>query len=309
MTTILVIILLALVLDRWLPERGGFRLWVWYSDWAESIEQRFNGGLRSHGIFAVLLAIAPILVTIFLANLILWQIAGALTFLFSVAVLYLCVDLYRLGAVAQAVAAALENDDVAQAAARLKDLTGKDTVETTGAGVAHATVEAVLKQGYKLVMAPIFWFLLLGPIGAMLQRLASVLDRLWAHHTARYAEFGWAAARLDDLLCWIPARITAISYAIMGSFEDALHCWRRQAGMWSGLSSGPLLASGMGALHLDTCEDGEKDAYGNMAIDPATLPDAGDVRRAVALVWRVMLFWLAVGLLMAGAHLAGFFTR
>jgi len=309
MTTILVIILLALVLDRWLPERGGFRLWVWYSDWAESIEQRFNGGLRSHGIFAVLLAIAPILVTIFLANLILWQIAGALTFLFSVAVLYLCVDLYRLGAVAQAVAAALENDDVAQAAARLKDLTGKDTVETTGAGVAHATVEAVLKQGNKLVMAPIFWFLLLGPLGAMLQRLASVLDRLWAHHTARYAEFGWAAARLDDLLCWIPARITAISYAIMGSFEDALHCWRRQAGMWSGLSSGPLLASGMGALHLDTCEDGEKDAYGNMAIDPATLPDAGDVRRAVALVWRVMLFWLAVGLLMAGAHLAGFFTR
>jgi len=232
-----------------------------------------------------------------------------LTFLFSVAVLYLCVDLYRLGAVAQAVAAALEKDDVAQAAARLKELTGKDTVETTGAGVAHATVEAVLKQGNKLVMAPIFWFLVLGPLGAMLQRLASVLDRLWAHRTARYAEFGWAAARLDDLLSWIPARITAISYAIMGSFEDALHCWRRQAGMWSGLSSGPLLASGMGALHLDTCEDGEKDAYGNMAIDPATLPDAGDVRRAVALVWRVMLFWLAVGLLMAGAHLAGFFTR
>jgi len=309
MTTILVIILLALVLDRWLPERGGFRLWVWYSDWAESIEQRFNGGLRAQGIFAVLLATAPILIVIALANLILGQIAGALTFLFSVVVLYLCVDLYRLGDVAWAVAAALENGDVAHASARLKDLTGKDTIETTEAGVAHATVEAVLKQGNKLVMAPIFWFLLLGPFGAMLQRLASVLDRLWAHRTARFTEFGWAAARLDDLLCWIPARITAISYAIMGSFEDALHCWRRQAGMWSGLSSGPLLASGLGALHLDTCEDGEKDAYGNMAIDPASLPDAGDVRRAVALVWRVMLFWLAVGLLMAGAHLAGFFTR
>ena len=309
MTTILVIILLALVLDRWLPERGGFRLWVWYSDWAESIEQRFNGGLRAQGIFAVLLAIAPILMVIALATLILGQIAGALTFLFSVVVLYLCVDLYRLGDVAWAVAAALENGDVAHAAARLKDLTGKATVETTEAGVAHATVEAVLKQGNKLVMAPIFWFLLLGPFGAMLQRLASVLDRLWAHRTARFTEFGWAAARLDDLLCWIPARITAISYAIMGSFEDALHCWRRQAGMWSGLSSGPLLASGLGALHLDTCEDGEKDAYGNMAIDPASLPDAGDVRRAVALVWRVMLFWLVVGLLMAGAHLAGFFAR
>jgi adenosylcobinamide-phosphate synthase len=296
MTTILVIILLALVLDRWLPDRGGFQIWTWYSDWAESVEQRFNGGLRSQGIFAVLLAVAPIILVIFLATLILGQIAAILVFLFAVAVLYLCVDLYRLG-------------DVAQAAARLKDLTGKDTVETTGAGVAHAAVEAVLKQANSLVAAPIFWFLLLGPLGAMLQRLAAVLDRLWAHRSTRYAEFGWAAARLDDLLCWIPARIMAISYAIMGSFEDALLCWRRQAGMWSGLGSGPLLASGLGALHLDTCEDGEKDAYGNMAIDPAALPDAGDVRRAVALVWRVMLFWLAVGLLMAGAHLAGFFTR
>lgn len=309
MTTILVIILLAFVLDRWLPDRGGFRLWAWYSDWAESVEQRFNGGLRSQGIFAVLLAIAPILVVILLATFVLGQIAAALVFLFAVAVLYLCVDLYRLGDVAQGVATALENGDVAHAAARLKDLTGKDTVETTEAGVAHATVEAVLKQANSLVAAPIFWFLVLGPLGAMLQRLAATLDRLWAHRTARFTEFGWAAARLDDLLCWIPARIMAISYAIMGSFEDALHCWRREAGMWSGLSSGPLLASGLGALHLDSCEEGEKDAYGNAAINPATLPQAADVRRAVALVWRVMLFWLAVGMLMAGAHLAGFFTR
>jgi adenosylcobinamide-phosphate synthase len=309
MTSTLVIILLALALDRWLPERGGFQLWNWYSDWAESIEQRFNGGLRSQGTFAVLLAIAPIIVAIFLATFILGQIAGVLVFLFAVAVLYLCVDLYRLGGVAMAVATALENGDVANAAIRLKGLTGKDTIETTEAGVAHATVEAVLKQANSLVVAPIFWFLLLGPLGAMLQRLASVLDRLWGHRTARFAEFGWAAARLDDLLSWLPARITALSYAVMGSFEDALHCWRRQAGMWSDISSGPLLASGLGALHLDTEEDGEEDAYGNTAINPATLPGAADVQRAVALVWRVMLFWLVVGLLMAGAHLAGFFTR
>jgi len=309
MTTILIIVLLALILDRWLPDRGGFQIWVWYSDWAESVEQRFNGGLRSQGIFAVLLAVGPIILVIFLASLVLGQIAAVLAFLFAVAVLYLCVDLYRLSDVAQTVAAALDGGDIAQAAARLKDLTGKDTVETTGAGVAHAAVEAVLKQANSLVAAPIFWFLLLGPLGAMAQRLAAALDRLWAHHNARFAEFGWAAARLDDLLCWLPARVMAISYAIMGSFEDALICWRRQAGMWSGLSSGPLLASGLGALHLDTCEDGEKDAYGNMAINPSALPGAGDVRRAVALVWRVMLFWLAVGVLMAGAHLAGFFTR
>src|SRR4030066_167953 len=101
MTTILVIVLLALVLDRWLPDRGGFQIWTWYSDWAESVEQRFNGGPRSPGIFSVLLAIAPIILGIFLATLVLGQIAAVLAFLFAVAVLYLCVDLYRLGDVAR----------------------------------------------------------------------------------------------------------------------------------------------------------------------------------------------------------------
>lgn len=310
MTTLLTIVLLAFVLDRLAPERGGFRLWAWYGDWAESIEQRFNGGLRRQGVYAVILAIAPVAVAVLLAAFVLHQIAGVLGFLFAVAVLYLCVDLQRLGSSAQAVANALDQGDVREAAARLKDLTGKDTVETTVAGVAHATVEAILKQANSLVMAPVFWFLVIGPIGALLQRLASVLDRMWGHRTARFAEFGWAAARLDDLITWVPARITAFSYAVMGSFEDALYCWRRRAGMWSDIGSGPLLTTGLGALRLETCEEpAEEDAYGNAALNPATLPDANDVRRALALVWRVLLFWLVIGLLMVAAHIAGFISR
>jgi len=310
MTTLLTVILLALALDRWLPDRGGFRLWAWYSDWAESIEERFNGGLRSQGIAALLLAVVPIGIVVILASFVLGQIAGVLAFGFAVVVLYFCVDLHRLGQVSQAVAAALEADNVPEAAARLKELTGKDTVETTSAGIAHATVEAVLRQGNMLAVAPLFWFLWLGPFGAMLQRMVAVLDRLWGNRSRQFAEFGWAAARLDDLLNWVPARITALSYAVMGSFEDALHCWRKRAGIWSDINSGPLLASGLGALHLDSCEDaGEQDAYGNTSIPPAALPGAVDVRRALALVWRVMLFWLAIGILMVGAHLAGFITR
>jgi adenosylcobinamide-phosphate synthase len=310
MTSILVIILVALAFDRWLPDRGGFHLWTWYSDWAESIEERFNGGLRSQGLFALLLAIAPVSLAVLLATFVLGQIAGLFVALLSIAVLYVCIDLHRFGQLAQAVAASLENDNVDEAAAYLRDLTGKETVETTNAGVAHATVEAVLKQTSSLVVAPIFWFMLLGPFGVMLQRMASVLDRLWGHHTPQFREFGWAAARLDDVLNWVPARITALSYAVMGSFEDALVCWRQRAGMWSDINSGPVLASGLGALHMGSCEDsGEEDVYGNKSIDPADLPNSGDIRRAVALVWRVMLFWLAIGLLMTGAHLFGFFSR
>jgi len=310
MTTLFATIVLALVLDYWLPDRGGFRLWTWYSDWAESIEERFNGGLRSQGVAALLLAVGPVSLVVLLAGFVLGQIAGALEFLFSIVVLYFCIDLHRLGLASQSIASSLDNDNVPDAANQLASLTGKETIETTSAGVAHATVEAVLKQTNSQVIAPIFWFLILGPFGVILQRLTSVLDRLWGHRISRFAEFGWAAARLDDLLNWVPARITALSYAVMGSFEDALHCWRRRAGMWSDINSGPILASGLGALHMETSNDSnEEDLYGNTAINPAALPNASDVRRAVALVWRVMLFWLVIGLLMVGAHLAGFFVR
>jgi len=310
MTLLIIAVFLAFALDRWLPVRVGNTFWSWYSDWVESIEHRFNGGLRSQGIVAVVLALGPVSAVVLIAYLVLGQISAVLAFVFVVAALYLCIDLYRLSHVVLSVATALEQGDVKAAAIKLRELTGKETVETTSAGVAHATVEAVLKQGNTLVMAPVFWFLVLGPFGAMLQRLVSVLDKAWGHRNAHYAEFGWAAARLDDLVTWVPARVTALSYAMMGSFEDALHCWRRHAGMWSDLGSGPLLVSGLGALHLTNCDEtNDDDPYGIQPLSPSALPTSGDVRRALALVWRVMLMWVTVGVLMAGANLAGFISR
>jgi adenosylcobinamide-phosphate synthase len=310
MTLTLLAILLAVLLDRFLPDRGSFPVWEYYSDWVESIEQRFNAGARSQGVSGVVVATVPLSAAIFLAWYLLSQMSGLLVFIFDVGVLYLCLDLYRLGATTEAVANALESNDLATAKVNLQVLTGKVTAEQSEAGIAHATVEAVLKLANTWVMSPLFWFVLLGPVGVALQRMFAVLDRLWGHRDERYAEFGWAAARLDDLLNWVPARITALSYAIMGSFEDALHCWRRSAGMWSDINSGPLLASGMGAMHLDVCDDGEReDVYGNRVITPTLLPDAGHVRRVMALVWRVLLFWLAVDVLMVGAHLFGLLMR
>ena len=310
MALTLVAILLAILLDRLTPERKSSKVWEWYSDWAEAIEQRFNAGSRIQGVSAVFLATVPISIGIFLAWYLLGQMAGLLVLMFNVVVLYLCVDLYLLGSVAQTVSSALENNDLAGAQASLQKLTGKPSVEQSEAGIAHATIEAVLKQANSLVISPLFWFILLGPVGAVLQRTVAVQDKLWGHRTERFAEFGWAAARLDDLLNWIPARLTALSYAVMGSFEDALHCWRRHAGMWSDINSGPLLASGLGAMHLGACEDTEhEDVYGNKMVTPTALADAGHVRRVVALVWRVLLFWLVVASLMVGVHLFGLFTR
>jgi adenosylcobinamide-phosphate synthase len=309
MTEILLSVLLAVALDRYLPDRHGFKPFAWYRDWAESIEQRFNGGTRLHGVGAVLLATVPILLGVLLARYILAQLSDVLRLAFDIFVLYLCLDLFRLGQVARSVSEALEAGELREADQQYSELTGKSAPDLTEASIAHATVEAVLKQGSSLVISPIFWFILLGPVGAMLQRLASILDMLWGHRYERFVEFGWAAARLDDVLQWIPARITALSYGIMGSFEDALRCWRRQMGAWSDINSGPLLASGFGAMHMQNC-DAVADAgeYEDRVATLTVVPDASHIRGVVALVWRVLLFWLVVGILMTGAHLFGLFA-
>jgi adenosylcobinamide-phosphate synthase len=208
--------------------------------------------------------------------------------------LYLCLDIYRLGRSANAVSDALDAGEPHEANEQLRELTGKGASEITEAGIARAAVEAVLRQGNSLVVSPIFWFILLGPFGAVLQRLSCILDMLWGHRYERFAEFGWAAARFDDLLGWIPARITAVS------------CWRRRLGVWSDINSGPLLASGFGAMHMQNCEAvAEVGEYEQSEPELIVVPDAGHVRRVVALVWRVLLLWLAIGILMAGAHVAG----
>lgn len=306
MSKILIAILLAVALDRYVPDRHGFKPFAWYRDWAESIEQRFNGGTRTHGVAAVLLAIVPIVLAVVLARYVLNQITPVLGFVFDILMLYVCLDIYRLGSGARAIADTLEAGDVREADAQLKLLAGKGAATLSEAGIAHATVEAVLKQCNSLIISPLFWFILLGPAGAILQRLAHILDKLWGHRYERFVEFGWAAARLDDLLQWIPARITALSYAIMGSFEEALHCWRRRMGVWSDINSGPLLASGLGAMHMQNCEGmSEVGEYDEPVASLSVIPDAHHIRGVVALVWRVLLFWFAIGLLMTGAHLLG----
>ena len=308
MSEILIIVLLAVLLDHLIPDRHGFKPFAWYRDWAESIEERFNGGKRTHGIGAVLLATLPIAAGVMLIHYILGEIGWVLRFSFDVVVLYLCVDVHRLGRTASAISNALESGELGEADENLRELTGKGASARNEANITRAAVEGVLKQGNSLIVSPVFWFIVLGPVGVVLQRLSCILDSLWGHRYERFAEFGWAAARFDDLMGWIPARITALSYALMGSFEDALHCWRRRVGVWSDINSGPLLASGFGAMHLQVCEAVEEGEYDERSPDLAIVTDASYVNRAVALVWRVMLLWLVIGILMTGAHLVGFIS-
>lgn len=110
--------------------------------------------------------------------------------------------------------------------------------------------------------------------------------------------FGWAAARLDDLLNFIPARLTALTYALLGSTRSAFACWHTQAGAWASPNAGPVMAAGAGALKVGV--GGTAIYRGHVEERPrlgvGAAPTAADIGRAVTLVARGEWLWLGLWL-------------
>jgi adenosylcobinamide-phosphate synthase len=117
--------------------------------------------------------------------------------------------------------------------------------------------------------------------------------------------FGWAAARLDDVANYLPARLTALTYALCGDFRTALRCWRTQAHAWESPNAGPVMASGAGSLNV-SCGGAAK--YHGIKEPRPVLgagmpPGARDVGRALVLIRRSIAVWLAAFLLLAATSM------
>ena len=139
----------------------------------------------------------------------------------------------------------------------------------------------------------------------LLFRLANTLDAMWGYRTPRYLRFGWAAARIDDVLNALPARLTALTYAVLGNTRSALNCWRTQSAAWDSPNAGPVMAAGAGALQVQL--GGAAIYHGVEELRPqlgeGAPAQARDIERALNLVYLGVLLWL-VGLVIGGVYLA-----
>ncbi len=212
----------------------------------------------------------------------------------SVVLLYLTLGHRSLRQHAAAVAEALQRDDLPAARAQVGRMVSRDCAALDGPDIAGAAVESVLENGNDAVFGALFWFALAGAPGAVAYRLVNTLDAMWGYRNAHYRDFGWAAARLDDVLNYLPARLTAISYALLGRSRLALTCWRRQAPAWKSPNAGPVMAAGAGALGVrlggPACYGGQRQE--RPALGSGAPPGAHDIERALALVGRAVLLWL-----------------
>ncbi|OFZ99453.1 MAG: hypothetical protein A2Z44_00305, partial [Betaproteobacteria bacterium RBG_19FT_COMBO_58_11] len=182
---------------------------------------------RILGMLAMLLLLVPLTAaSYFVSQIPVWG------WLAQTLLLYFALGMTSLAQHARAVQNALDSNDLDAARAAVGLIVSRDTAAMQDEDAAKAAIESVLENGNDAVFGAVFWFVLAGPAGAVAYRLANTLDAMWGYRTPRYFYFGWAAARLDDALNFFPARLTALTYALLGNARRAFQCWRAQARLW-----------------------------------------------------------------------------
>lgn len=286
---------------------GEVRRWhplVGFGNLAYALERHLNlGRLRFwRGVLAWLLAVIPVSAATMALT---WWLAPhtyALWALHAV-LLYFSLGLRSLGEHNLPIAAALAQQDLPLARQLTARIVSRDTSHASEADLTRASIESLLENGNDAVFATLFWFMLAGGPGAVLYRMANTLDAMWGYRTERLRHFGCCAARMDDALNYLPARLTALSYTLLASTREARQrawrCWRQQAPAWDSPNAGPVMASGAGALGI---------RLGGAAIYHGVLeqrPELGagdnargsDIYRAWRLVCHTTLLWLTLAVL------------
>ncbi|PZG01859.1 cobalamin biosynthesis protein [Nonomuraea aridisoli] len=197
---------------------------------------------------------------------------------------------------------ALEDGEVERARARLPHLCGRDPSGLDAKELARATVESLAENTSDAVVAPLLWGAVAGVPGLLAYRAVNTLDAMIGHRSPRYERFGWAAARLDDVANYVPARVTGVLAVLTGPDPaGARAVLRRDGHRHPSPNAGRCEAAFAGALGVTL---GGENVYGGRTESRPTMgdgprPDVQDIRRAVRLTRAVSLAAAGVAVLTA----------
>lgn len=305
----LVAIVCALLLEQLRPssgERVGRLAWG-----LSDLARRWSGtGGCDGGGAAWCLTMAAGLAATYAAYSIFHALHPLFALLFSAALLYLALGFRRETTPFSEIHLMLSTGDNEGARQRLMEWVEFDCAHASSGEIARIATEQLLVRAHRRLLAPLFWFVALpGPVGLIFYRLSEALADLRAQNAPESPKAASDfPARAFQLVEWLPTRLTAMSYSIMGNFEDAIYCWRSQSLLWPDKASGILIASGAGALGVrlglpihasHTVIDRPEMGVGHKA-------DTEHMQGAAKLVWRVLFMWL---LLLALLGLAGILGR
>ena len=280
---------------RWHPLVGFGHAAIW-------LEKKYNRSDSARGKWRGLacwsLLVIPPSCALYL---LLQELSGLTIFLINCLTVYFVVGLNSLASHGRNVAKKLLLGDTVNARLQLSMMVSRDTNELTDQQIAAGTCESLLENGSDAVFAPIFWFILFGAPGAIFYRFSNTLDAMWGYRSDRYHQFGWAAARIDDLLNWLPARLTVFGYAVSGHFSKAISCSRQQGGLTESPNAGHVMASGAGALEITlggpATYNGVEHQRPAFGIGP--LATAIDIEKSIGLIQRCTVLSLQAILVIA----------
>jgi adenosylcobinamide-phosphate synthase len=317
-------LVLTLVLEQLRPLPAQTTLGSVVEAMADGAEREMNAGRRRHGLFAWLLLVGGLTLLVGVVYGLAKYFNVLLALGVNVVVLYLTMGFRQFSHPFTEIQVALGAGDL-EAARRV--LTQWKREEDPAFDAHDLPVEEVVRQAmergvllaHRHVFGVLFWFVLLpGPMGPVMYRLAEYVARRWnrpPHNGLAPDRFGEFAHRAFQWIDWLPARMTALGFAIVGDFEATIYCWRQvvrkfmaSAGVPAPDSRLVILATAGGALgtRLMTAAEAASvfDEPGNEGAGLAE-PDPNRLRSGVGLVWRALILWLVLLLLLS---LAGWLT-
>ncbi len=293
-------ILTAVALEHARPLRQPLPHYQVYKRFTQFLEQRFNAGEYSHGAIAWTLAMLPVVVGVWFVSMLLDDLNPFLGWAWNVVVLYFTLGFKYFSDTAERIARLLRAGDVDGAREQLGTWRRGDTSQFSDDDLTRVTIEQVMAASHRQMFGVLIWFVLLvplGPVGAVLFRAASILARRWSN--ARGA-FGHFAQRAFHAINWLPVRLTALTYAIAGNFEDAMYCWRTQASAWPDEEDGVVLAAGAGAMGVrlgQSINVSDETVWRSDLGTGQAMLDPDSIDSAVSMIWRGLVIWLVAGLL------------
>ena len=311
-------ILLALLLEQARPLASGNMVHASMRGWMRWVVRNFDAGKTPHGWLAWSLAVGgPSLVTLVIYWLLLALIGWPVAMLWSIAVLYATLGFRQFSYHFTDIRKALDEGDEARARILLAEWQQIDAGDLPRQEIIRHVIEHSVVSAHRHVFGVLSWFsvlaaLGLGPAGAVFYRLSEFVTRYWPYLSSQQGQpvseaASAAANRAWHLVDWVPARITALGFAVVGNFEEAIDNWRHYETQPDADNDGVILAATAGAVNVRLGET-VASAEGEQVPMVATTrqePELAHLRSIVGLVWRSVVLWMTLLALLTLARLLG----
>ncbi|MBC5766028.1 CobD/CbiB family protein [Ramlibacter albus] len=320
-------ILFALLIEQVRPLGRGNPIHAGLRGWARWVSRNFDAGKPHHGWVAWALAAGgPAVAVLAIHWLLVLTLGWAFAVLWSTAVLYVTLGFRQFSHHFTAIRDALDAGDEALARKLLAEWQQVDASELPRSEIVRHVIEFSVLAAHRHVFGVLAWFSILaalglGPAGAVFYRMSEFVARYWRYRSRMQVQpaseaLQSAAARAWEVVDWVPARFTALAFAVVGSFEEAIDCWRNYAQRFPNDNDGVILAATSGAVNVRLGGEGLKFRSSGLGPEPADGTDStvstpgreaeiGHLRSIVGLVWRSVVLWMVLLALLTLARLLG----